>query len=106
MFYFKAKEEFTKHSLVPFTAPLDVHINNFGANTWTGDIYCNGRRVVHYRYIDKMCKDGPARRHVEDVMGTIVTYVNEYIENAIEDGEIEGIIDLDVYKEDITANER
>lgn len=102
MFYLRSKSGSVRKALVPFTQPVDIGGIEYERDRCYGYLTCNGHRVFEHSFRDAEHREISARNKMCSILETIITYMAEYIENAIEDGEIEGIIDLEDWKEDVT----
>lgn len=100
MFYFKSHSINQFHqSLVPFTAPVRIDIAHTGS-TMCGKLMCND--VCIYRHSFHSHGTPQDARRVENELLTLITYINEFIEQSIGEGEIAGVIDVENWKEDVT----
>ena len=100
MFYLRSKEQRdARKALVPFTQPLEMGNIVYNNGKCYGRLTCHDHTVFEASF--RSDKEIQARNRMCDILETIITYLAEHIENAIEEGEIEGIIDLENWKEDI-----
>lgn len=103
MFYLRSKSNRSAvKALVPFTQPLDVGSIIYNEGKCYGNLVCNGHTVFEHSFRDPDRREISSRNKMGNILETVITYLAEHIENAIEEGEIEGIIDLEDWKEDIT----
>lgn len=100
MFYLRSKKDRNVKALVPFTQPLEMGKIIYQNGKCYGQLTCNSHTVFEHSFRDE--REIQARNKMCNILDTITTYLAESIENSIEEGEIEGIIDLEDWKEDVT----
>lgn len=94
MVYFKSAEPFGKHSLVPFTAPVSIGKIYYDGDLVFGSLYCNDRCIFSTKRHDPSHDCGG----LYDTLGNIITWINTVVDDAIDSGNPDTIIDCSFWK--------
>lgn len=94
MVYFKSAEPFGKHSLVPFTAPVGIGKIYYDGDMIFGSLWCNDRCIFSTKRHDLSHDCGG----LYDTLGNIITWINTVVDDAIDSGNPDTIIDCSFWK--------
>lgn len=94
MVYFKSAEPFGKHSLVPFTAPVGIGKIYYDGDMIFGSLWCNDRCIFSTKRHDPSHDCGG----LYDTLGNIITWINTVVDDAIDSGNPDTIIDCSFWK--------
>lgn len=94
MVYFKSAEPFGKHSLVPFTAPVSIGKIYYDGAMVFGSLWCNDRCIFSTKRHDPSHDCGG----LYDTLGNIITWINTVVDDAIDSGNPNTIINCSFWK--------
>lgn len=99
MVYFVSHDENT-NSLVPFTEPVKAHIGGTGCD-YTASLRCHGI-IIYERRTSFAPETAHQKFHaLSNMLDTLIAYINESVQTAIEEGEVNSIINVKDWEEDL-----
>lgn len=99
MLYFKSHDQKIK-SLVPFTAPVIIDITGQDSSYY-GHLNVNGVCVYFHAINGKQEFSMRNYNRMRNLLETLVEYINQAVEDMIEEGEVNKVIDIADWEEGI-----